>query len=88
MQVNIEQIEAAFASLSLAVDDVIRTKGVSRSIASDICCAVAEVISAAKHGSNEQRDLMDAATRQGFEPSYYNNTIRVGFTGTKVKGRS
>lgn len=48
-----------------------------KSIASEACQAVADIIAAAKHGSADQQALMDEAAANGFTVGYYVNSVRV-----------
>jgi hypothetical protein len=49
-------------------------------VVSDVCSVVANLIaSAGPHGGTGQTRMMDLASKVGFSPEYYNDTIRVGY---------
>lgn len=73
IELNLHALDAVLANLAEAV-----AAARSRDARQHVCNAVANIIAGAgTHGGHDQLAAMDAATRAGFAPEYYADTIRV-----------
>lgn len=77
-------IELVLLELRDAAESALDTQ--TQYVVGDICTAVAHLIAGAgTYGGTSQRNLMDLASRIGFQPEYYVSSIRVTFIPKKKR---
>jgi hypothetical protein len=69
-----DSMESVMQQLAIAAASGNNTVGIS------VCTAVAVlIVGSGRHGGSEQQAMMDLASRYGFRPSYYADSVRVMF---------
>jgi hypothetical protein len=80
-----EHLDALFQRASDAIERRYRERTLvhAHTYAGAVLDTLCTLMGTLPHGGNAQIQMMDAATRQGFTPSYYAGSIRMGYGRTE-----